>query len=323
MIYERSLKEKISKKLKDYYPDRKLSIRDMTLVKNVRAMVLRFDLFEDNHKANEIYVKILEKGAKEQVLELKNLNEYKDLLLMPRIIDFFEDFNAVVMEGVKGGTLSKALVFYTLPIVGNFYEVRLLDYARKIGRGLGLLHKFTERRKLRIGDMNLGMITGVKVSPYIRTLLGVDLFNNILNRIEEIEDEKASFVQVHRDPTPHNILVKRDEIHLVDFAFKRGASFEDTLAFSIGLELMENRLPFFSKSLLEEMKHLFFNYYEEFFHHPFEEDFWSFLKLLRCLQQLIVYNQRKTSLKNYILESIDKKYLLDRIWELSLKLNLR
>jgi tRNA A-37 threonylcarbamoyl transferase component Bud32 len=249
VIDKKIIKEKIFTNLKNYYPDRKLFIKGVTFVKNERARVLRYDLFEDDNKINEIYVKILKEGVKEQVLELKKLNEQRDLLLMPRILDFFEDFNAVVMEGFQGATLTKTLIFYTLPIAKNLHENRLLDIVKYIGRALGFLHNFTEKGKLRIGDMNLGIINGVKINHYIRTLLGTDLFNIICNRIGEIENERVSFVQVHRDPTPHNILVKGDDVCFVDFSFSRGASFEDPLTFSTGLELMSNRLPYFSKLL--------------------------------------------------------------------------
>ncbi|RLI32449.1 hypothetical protein DRO56_03485, partial [Candidatus Bathyarchaeota archaeon] len=280
-------------------------------------------VFENNFKINELYVKILGKGVKEQVLEIKKLNESGVLTLVPRIVDFFEDLNAVVMERVKGYAFSKALFFYTLPVISSLYEDRILGYMRKIGSELGRLHRFTKKGMLRIGDMNLSLITEVKSSPYLCTLIGADLFESIQNKVEEIENERVPFVQIHRDPTPHNILVNGDDVFLVDFAFRLGASFEDTLAFSTGLELMENRLPFFSKFLLEKMKYLFFNHYEKSFHFPFEGNFWILLKLLRTLQQLIVYRRRSKNLKRYVIECIDKRYLLKRVKELSLKLNLR
>ena len=314
MVMKNSLMDIIEDNLEIYFPDKKFSIKRMKRIKTkIGSEVLNFKLISTDKEEKEIYIKKIDPLFNENVLELLKLKKYWEYLLIPKMIDFLENENSIVYEGVKGSTLSSNIIYYLLKPNKFINEKRLLTCASKIGNAIGHLQKLTKKGESNIGDLNIFLINQFESSEYVNNLVDYEFRNKIQCLIEKIKNLKISVAQFHGDPTPHNILMHKDEVHLLDFSFQDSVVLLDPLLFSVSLDLMRNRMPYLLNSTFKNMKKNFFKAYEKVTYEHWEKPVWDLLKLLTYFHILIKYKKRKKNLKNYFVTLLDERYLLKEI----------
>ena len=171
MDLKQAVKERVEKNLPKYYPKEKLHVNGVERVSHgilslFRPHAIRSLIFKCRLSNGEaVYVKFFDKDTKLNVKEWMKLNRYSKELSIPKTFDYFKDWNAVVMEGVKGKKL-----FWTL-LFGSMKDS--IYYVRKVGESLGKLHKLTSGEKERF---NKKLIS--EVDPIIREVVGCLLYTS-------------------------------------------------------------------------------------------------------------------------------------------------
>ena len=311
---ESDLREKIDENIDKYYPGKNFSVSSITRVKTKpHSFVFNALLANSDGEHEEIYIKQFEPEIKPGLNEIIKLKTEWDQILTPRIIDYFEGDNVVLFEGVKGDTLSKNLLLNSYRFSGNARESRLFECARKMGNAIGRLQRLTEKGSEKIGESNIFIVEQYESEEYVKETLGTQSWAEMRPSIEKLKDLKTTLAQFHGDPSPHNIILKGDDVFLLDFCYQTNAVFLDPVLFTVSLDLMRARLPFALNSTITQMKTIFLRAYGEATDHTWDRDVWSLFEFLTYLHVLMKYETRHKSLKNYIVASIDKRYILNKI----------
>jgi len=311
---ELNLREKIDENIDKYFPGKNFSISSITRVKTKpHSFVFNALLVNSDGEHEEIYIKQFGPEIKPGLNEIINLKTEWEQILTPRIIDYFEGDNLVLFEGVKGDTLSKNLLLNNYRLGGNARESRLLECARKMGNAIGHLQRLTEKGSKKIGESNIFIIEQYESEEYVKEILGTQSWAEMRPSIERLKDVKTTLAQFHGDPSPHNIILKGDDVFLLDFCYQTNAVFLDPVLFIVSLDLMRARLPFVLNSTITRMKTIFLRAYGEAANETWDRDVWSLFEFLTYLHVLLKYETRHKSLKNYIVASVDKRYILNKI----------
>ena len=311
---ELDLREKIDRNIEKYFPGKNYSISSFTRVKTKpHSFVYNALLVNSDGEHEEIYVKQYGPEIKPGLTEIIDLKTDWDQILTPRIIDYFEGDNVVLFEGVQGDTLSKSLLLNNYRLSGNARESRLFECARNMGNAIGHLQRLTEKGSKKIGELNIFIVEQYESEDYVKEILGTQSWNEMRPSIEQLKDMKTKLAQFHGDPSPHNIILKGDDVFLLDFGYKTNAVFLDPVLFIVSLDLMRARLPFALNSTITQMKTIFLRAYGEATHETWDKDVWSLFEFLTYLHVLMKYQTRHKSLKNYIVASVDKRYILNKI----------
>ena len=311
---ELDLREKIDRNIDKYFPGKNFSISNITRVKTKpHSFVFNALLINSDGEHEEIYIKQFEPEIKPGLNEIIKLKKEWDQILTPRIIDYFEGDNVVLFEGVQGDTLSKNLLLNSYRLSGNARESRLFECARKMGNAIGHLQRLTEKGSRKIGESNIFIVEQYESEEYVKEILGTQSWTEMRPSIEQLKDMKTTLAQFHGDPSPHNIIMKGNNVFLLDFCYQTNAVFLDPVLFIVSLDLMRARLPFALNSTITQMKTKFLRAYIEATNETWDRDVWSLFEFLTYLHVLMKYETRYKSLKNYIVASVDKRHILNKI----------
>lgn len=272
------------------------------------SSVYRIRVFEKGSDPLDLYAKKYGDNCSPKIHEMMGLKEYHDLFLMPKIIDYHD--GVLISEGINGGTLTRAILV-------SLYTNRktLLECSWKIGCAIGALQNMTPRGTQRTGDLDLYLIREIESEAYFKTMLEKDLLKDIRAQAEELKSLKTRVSQHHGDPSPHNILMKNDQVFLIDYSFQDNATFMDPSLYMVSLELVKNRLGFPMGNTISLMKNKFMEAYSQTTTETYDQPIWSIVKKLNYLHFLLMYAKRKQTIKNTPITYVDRKYLLKKIKE--------
>jgi tRNA A-37 threonylcarbamoyl transferase component Bud32 len=269
-------------------------------------------LVNSDGESKEIFVKKFGPNIKPGIIEIINLKEEWEQLLTPNIIDYIDEGNLLLLEGVEGETLSKNFLLYSLRLGGSARRNRLLECARKTGKAIGHLHRFTEKGKARIGSMKLYMVEQFNSGKY-NNILGENIWAELNPRIAKFIDSNSKIAQYHGDPSPHNILLKGNNVFLLDFCYQNSSVYLDPVLFTVYLDLVSARFPYMN-NVINQMKTEFLEAYITATGMQFEQDKWDNFEFLTYIHILYNYNKRSKNLKKYLVEFLDRKYIKDKIY---------
>lgn len=293
------IEREIKRKIGEYYPNDNYTLKKIKKIKiRKRPPMFRCDLSENK----QLFVKIFPETIDERVI-LQRRIEYENHIPIQKTLVFLKDINAVVIEGVTGRKLSDILIIHTFPLFREFFKNKLILYMNEIGKSVGNLQRLNSQRYEKLGNL--------KIDPILHEKIGSELFTKINNKLDAVKEIEIPITRTHGDLAPHNILVSEGNICFIDLDYYNGFDFcfRDPLTFSVGLELIVNRL-FFSKKLFQVLNDAFYAAYNE--SSSFQPDE-KLLKLLR-LHEYCRYLACYENIKKYdFIGFINMKYITERI----------
>ena len=311
---EINLRHKIERNIENYFPGKNFSLKSVTQVTTKpKSYVYNALIVNSKGEHKKIYIKKIGDNKKNGLNEILNLKDDWEKILTPRIIDYFEEDNVVLSQGVNGDTLSKNLLLYSFRLGGKVRETRLVECAEKIGKAIGFLHRSTEKGSGKIGEMNIYLVEQFETTEYFRKILGNNSWSKIQKRVESLKNETTKLVQFHGDLSPHNILLNKEDVFLLDFSYLYNAIFLDPVLFTVSLELMRGRFPLLLDSIISKMKKEFINSYQMASNEVWDKDTWMIFELLAFLHILLKYETRIKNIKNNIVAMTDKRYIMNKI----------
>jgi len=314
------LRKKIEQNLCHYYQDDKFVVLDIKQINTKPgSVVFRVKIHDKKKGCLEVYAKRYDKKFNANIHEIIGLKESRAQFLMPRIIDYYDEENVVLLEGVRGRTLSKSLLYYGFSFGMSLRAETLLACSNKIGHAIGSLQKLTIRReRKKIGDLNIYLIKEIESEEYFKEILGNDFLKDLRSQVDALKGLKTNVAHYHGDPSPHNIIINEDEVYLLDFSFKINATFLDPVLYLVSLELMRSRFAFSLNATILKMEDVFLHAYTEITNENWGDSTWNLFKTLTYLHYLLMHWKRKKTIKKSIVASIDKRYLLKKIKEYNL-----
>lgn len=307
MNYEHiDIEEEIKRRIEEYYPNKDYKLRKIKKIKiRLRPPIFKCDLSGNK----QLFVKIFPETIDESVIEQRK-SEYENHIPIQKTLDFFQDINAVVIEGVKGWKLSNMLIMTPFPVLKQFYKNQLNFYMAKIGKSIGNLQRLSTKGYERLGNLEINLI--------LREKIGNELFTKINNKLDGVKEMKIPVTRTHGDLAPHNILVSKGEIYFIDLDYYNGFDFcfRDPFTFSVGLELILNRL-YFGAKLFQMLNDTFYTAYKENFPFQLDEKLLKLLRLLEYCRYLACYENIK---KYDFVGIINMKYITKRIKEMTLEI---
>ncbi len=314
---ESILREKMEEKLNQYYQDDKFVVRNINRVPTKPgSIVFRVKIFDEVKGYRDLYAKKYDKKLFTNIHEMISLKNNYDKLLIPRIIDYYEEENVVLLEGINGNTLSKSLLKYGFSFGMAFNAETLLTCSRKTGHAIGLLQKLTHRREQeKIGELDVIPIKEIESEEFFIATLGHDFLRDIRSQVDILKELKTNVAQYHGDPSPHNILLRDEQVYLLDFSFQVNATFLDPALYLVSLELMRSRFAFSLNTIILKMEDVFLSAYTEITNENWDDSTWALIKTLTYLHYLLMYWKRKKTIKNSLVAAIDRRYLMKKINE--------
>lgn len=313
---ERMLGERIGERLPDYYPNDKFNIDGITRVKTKpRSSVYRIRIFDKAKGYQDLYAKEYREDLAPNIHEMMGLKEYHGLFLMPKMLDYYDDDeNIVLSEGTIGDTLTKSLLRHIFLLDRSLSTEMLLSCSRKMGYAIGSLQNLTNRGILKkIGDLDICLITEIEEENYFKTILKKDLLKDIKDHVDKLKEIKTSMSQYHGDPSPHNILLKDDRVSLLDYSFQDSAPFLDPVLYVVSLELMHTRFGILLRNPLLKMETVFLRAYMKTTKQMWGFSAWALIKTLTYLHFLLMYAKREKTIKKTLVAATDRRYLLKQI----------
>jgi len=271
------------------------------------SSVYRIRIFYKFLEHRDLYAKEYPECLSSNIHEVMGL-DYKHLLL-PRILDYHD--NILISEGAPGDTLTRALLRSVL----SWDRRNLLECSRKIGQAIGTLQNMTPRGIQKTGDLDLYFIREIESKEYFKRILSKDLLKNIIAQVEELKGLKIHVAQYHGDPSPHNIIMKNNQVSLIDYSFQDNATFVDPSLYIVSLELMQFRLGLPTRNIISEMGHHFLSSYFNVTGESWEHHTWLLIKKLNYLHFLLMYSSRERNPLKTLVSTIDKIYLMKQIKE--------
>lgn len=317
MTIQDSIANRVSEMLEDYYPEDKFSVHSINRVTTKPGnSVYRIKIFDKFRGYRDLYAKEHPKKVASNINEIMGLKYNRGHLLMPRILDYYDEENIILSEGVKGDTLTKSLLNHGFSFGMILSADTLLSCSRKIGHAIGSLQNLTSRgRKRRIRDLDIYLIREIESEDYFETILKKELLKDIRAQVESLKGVVTRVAQCHGDLSPHNIIMKDDQVFLIDFSFQDNATFMDPSLHLVSLELMRSRFGFFMKNTVSIMEFVFMDTYSDITKESWEPWAWAIIKTLTYLRFLLTYSKRKKNPMNALVASIDRRYLLKKIRE--------
>jgi len=302
---KKSLVRRIGKGLSEYYPGDRYVVADSDRVRTKPgSMVYKVKIYSVNKGYRNLYAKEHRAEMRENIYEMMGLNDER--LLMPRILDYFEDENIVLSEGVEGDTLTRSLL--------GAHGLTLLNCSRKMGYAIGTLQNLTHRGIRRLGDLDIYLTKEIGSEKYFKTILKGDLLKELKDQVEELKELKTGVSQYHGDPSPHNILLGDDRVSLLDYSFLDCPTFVDPALYIVSLELVRARFGFLLENIVVKMENVFWRAYTETTKERVSgASNWALIKTLTYLHFLLMYATRKKTIKNSLVAAIDRRYLLKQI----------
>lgn len=167
--YEKKLSSRLKKKLLEYFPSEKLKITKIKKVSELYKEHLETITYKCVLKgtcSKILYVKYFTNHKVKKLNGFKNLikfDEYRDELKIPRIYDFYEDLNSIVIEGVSGTISSKIFPIYLLPVMRIFYFPKIKTVLQEVAKSVAKLHTITYKKDkpmktYSFNDLKLGNV---------------------------------------------------------------------------------------------------------------------------------------------------------------------
>lgn len=310
MTIRDSIDKRVSERLEDYYPNQGYVLGDISQVSTKPgSSVYRIRILDRALGHRDLYVKEFRECLSGNIREMIDLWGFHSLFLMPRILDYYEDENILISEGAPGDTLTRAILG---SILSN-KQHDLLNSSWKIGWAIGALQNLTPRGVKRVGDLDLCLIREIESEAYFNRILGKDLLKNIRAQAEEMKGLKTRVAQHHGDPSPHNILIKGGQVSLIDYSFQDNATFMDPSLYIVSLELARARYGLPVRNTISNMEKKFMEAYSQMTKETYDRPIWSTVKNLTYLHFLLMYAKRKKTIKNTLVASIDRLYLLKKV----------
>jgi len=307
---EKKLVSRIGERLPGYYPKDNFRVGDINRVSTKPgSMVYRIKILDVAKGYRDLYAKEHLAEVRENIYEMMGFKDER--LLIPRILDYFEDENIVLSEGVKGDTLTKRLLRHIFSCERD--AETLLSCSTKMGYAIGSLQNLTNRGKHRLGDLDIYLTKEIEKEDYFKNILKGDILKNIKDQVDILKDVKTFISQYHGDPSPHNILLKDDRVSLLDYSFQDSPTFLDPALYIVSLELMRARFGILLKNPLLKMEKGFWRAYNETTKEMGGYKNWAFIKTLIYLHFLLMYAKRKKTIKNSLVAAWDIRYLLKQI----------
>ena len=105
--------------------------------------------------------------------------------------------------------------------------------SRKIGHAVNALQNATIRgTEKKISDLNLNIIKEIETEDYFKTVLKNDVLKDIKDQIEVLKNLRTNISQYHGDLSPHNIIIKENQVYLLDYSFQVNATFLDPVSYT-------------------------------------------------------------------------------------------
>jgi len=312
---QKIISERFADKIHDYYPHDRFLVTSVNRVNTKPgSSVYKISLFDKNKGPQDLYAKKFKEKFSSNIREIMDLKQYHSLFLIPRIMDFYEDETIVLSEGSTGKPLTNTLLWHMLSLGWVNYD-KLIICSRKMGHAIGSLQNQTNRGTKRVGDLDIYIINDIESNKEYNKIVDADFLKNIRAQIEDLKDLKTGVSQYHGDPSPHNILLKDYEVHLIDHSFQESATFLDPSAFIVSLELVRHRMGPTMQKTVKKMEHDFLSSYTSRTGERWENQTWNLIKTLHYLRFLLIYSYRENTIIKKLVSSIDKIYLLKKIKE--------
>jgi len=309
-MMEKVIANRVRERLPEYYPDRGYVLQDIDKIyTKPGSSVYRIRVSDKAGRSRDLYAKEHRKGVSRNIHEMMGLVDSHELFLMSRILDYKHDF--VLSEGVPGETLTRVLFKGVL----SWDRRNLIESSRKIGYAIGALQNMTTRGSHRAGDVPLYLIKEIETEDYFKTILKRELWRDIRSQAEGLKSLKTRVAQYHGDPSPHNILMKGDQVRLIDYSFQDNATFVDPALYLVSLELAGYRLGLPMREVISRMESTFKRAYSQMTREVYDRHIWTIVKTLTYLHFLLMYSKRERTIKNFLVASMDRRYLLRKIKE--------
>lgn len=308
-----SIAKRVRERLQDYYPGKDYGLKGIERVATKPgSSVYRINLFDSAQSHLEIYAKEYRGGASPNIHEIMDLTAFHNLFLMPRILDYYDDYEGGVLisESVHGDTLTRALFRGIL----STNRKNLLECSWKMGWAIGALQNMTPRGVKRVGDLDIYLIREIESEDYFKRILKKDLLTDLRDQAEELRGLKTRVAQCHGDPSPHNIIMKNGQVSLIDYSFQDNATFVDPSLYMVSLELVKNRMVGLSMNhTISLMENNFREAYSQMTKEKYNRPIWSLIKTLNYLHFLLMYATRERTIKNTLVGAVDRWYLLKKV----------
>ena len=304
-MMEKTIAKRVGERLQDYYPKDDLEVENVTRVGTKPGSSVYRIRLQDRY----LYAKEYREELGGNIREFMGLDQRA--LLIPRIMDYYETEGLVLSEGATGDSLTMRLLKSSL----SWRKSSLIMCSRLMGHAIGSLQSQTNRGKMRIGDLDNYLIREIETEDYFKRILSRDLLVNILHQVEELKDLKTGVTQYHGDPSPHNILMRGDRVHLLDYSFQDNATFMDPALYLVSLELTRNRYGLPVREALLRMEKEFKDTYSKMTNEAYGRPIWTTIRTLTYLHFLLMYATRKRTIKNTPIGLMDSRYLLKRVRE--------
>lgn len=307
---EQMLVKRIGEGLAEYYPGDRYVVADIDRVgTKPGSMVYRIKIYDESKGYRDLYAKEHCAEVSENIYEMMGLED--EWLLIPSILDYFEDENVVLSEGVEGDTLTKRLLRH---IFSHERDAEtLISCSKKMGYAIGSLHNLTNRGKHRLGDLDIYLTKEIEKEDYFKNIIKGDILKEIKDKVDELKEVKTGISQHHGDPSPHNILLRGDRVFLLDYSFRDNPTFLDPALYIVSLELMRARFGILLKNPLLKMENVFLRAYTVATGERWDFSTWELIKILTYLHFLLMYAKRKKTIKNTLVAAWDIRYLLKQV----------
>ena len=279
------IKQRILKNIDKYYSVENVEESRIRTIPNTFHSQNRIYLFEviiDKAQkkmvvAKETLSQVSKEGGKREYDTLKALygNEEmkKQNCTVPYPLDYFEDISTMLTEKVDAESIScllrKKNSFFSSAKTSNFIEQTIT----KCGKCLKIFHNINTIRTTDSFPQNLFEELFDKINNNYNELLekevvlfdDKDFFQKTMHNSKEwIKGRKVEIVKQHGDYWPVNILLKDNQLVLLDFTFsKENTIFNDISCFLRGLDML-NPYPrnfFYNFARVELLKKRFLEGY--------------------------------------------------------------
>ena len=302
-MMEKTIAKRVGERLQDYYPKVRLRVEAVNRVKTKPGSSVYRIRLQDR----DLYAKEYREELGGNIREFMGLDQ--EPLLIPRIIDYYEDENIILSEGVTGDTLTKRLLKSGL----SWNKSSLIICSRLMGQAIGSLQSQTKRGLKKIGDLDLFLINEIESEPYFKKILKRDFLKDLRAQVNNLKALTTRVTQHHGDPSPHNILMNKGQVYLLDYSFQDNATFIDPSLYLVSLELTCNRYGLPVRETVLRMEKEFKNTCSKMMKETYDQPIWAIVKTLTYLHFLLMYEKRKKTIKNILVASVDRRYLLKRV----------
>lgn len=309
-MMEKVIAKRVRDRLPEYYPDRGYVLQDINKIyTKPGSSVYRIRVSDKAGRSRDLYAKEHPRGFSRNIHEMMGLVTSHELFLIPRILDYKHDF--VLSEGGPGETLTRILFKSVL----SWDRRNLIESSRKMGQAIGALQNMTTRGSHRAGDLPLYLIEEIETEDYFKTILKKESWRAIRAQAEGLKSLKTRVAQYHGDPSPHNILMEGGQVSLIDYSFQDNATFVDPALYLVSLELAGYRMGLPMRETISRMETTFKRAYSQMSREVYDRHIWTTVKTLTYLHFLLMYAKRERTIKNVLVASMDRRYLLKRVKE--------